>query len=224
MEGILANTALFEEYGIELPHDYVTFVEACDKFSEYGIRGFATDYKYDYTASYMLQAWSIPLLQKYRRAYHGVMKAMDGNIDYIPDELGVKLFSRLGQILKDTDAQADDTKKRIFKYIQDFCVGKIAMIRQSTNIAEYQDEGMNNLILLPYFGETDNDNWYFSTPGYSIAMNGKLKGAGKKKEELALDIVRYMFGSDVMNAMADRIQSVVVYNKDVNVDVQDIFF
>lgn len=32
-----------------------------------------------------------------------------------------------------------------------------------------------------------------------------------------------MFGSDVMNAMADRIQSVVVYNKDVNVDVQDIF-
>ena len=86
--------------------------------------------------------------------------------------------------------------------------GKIAMIRQSTNIAEYQDEGMNNLILLPYFGETDNDNWYFSTPGYSIAMNGKLKGAGKK-EELALDIVRYMFGSDVMNAMADRIQSVV---------------
>lgn len=63
VEGILANTAVFEKYGIELPHDYVTFVEACNKFSEYGIRGFATDYKYDYTDSYMLQAWSIPLLQ-----------------------------------------------------------------------------------------------------------------------------------------------------------------
>ena len=221
VEGILANTALFEEYGIELPHDYVTFVEACDKFSEYGIRGFATDYKYDYTASYMLQAWSIPLLQSTEgRTWR--YEAMDGNIDYIPDELGVKLFSRLGQILKDTDAQADDTKRGYSSIFQDFVSGKIAMIRQSTNIAEYQDEGMNNLILLPYFGETDNDNWYFSTPGYSIAMNGKLKGAGKK-EELALDIVRYMFGSDVMNAMADRIQSVVVYNKDVNVDVQDIF-
>lgn len=221
VEGILANTALFEEYGIELPHDYVTFVEACDKFSEYGIRGFATDYKYDYTDSYMLQAWSIPLLQSTEgRTWR--YEAMDGNIDYIPDELGVKLFTRLGQVLKDTDAQADDTKRGYSSIFQDFVSGKIAMIRQSTNIAEYQDEGMNNLILLPYFGETDNDNWYFSTPGYSIAMNGKLKGAGKK-EELALDIVRYMFGSDVMNAMADRIQSVVVYNKDVNVDVQDIF-
>ena len=221
VEGILANTALFEEYGIELPHDYVTFVEACDKFSEYGIRGFATDYKYDYTDSYMLQAWSIPLLQSTEgRTWR--YEAMDGNIDYIPDELGVKLFTRLGQVLKDTDAQADDTKRGYSSIFQDFVSGKIAMIRQSTNIAEYQDEGMNNLILLPYFGETDNDNWYFSTPGYSIAMNGKLKGAGEK-EELALDIVRYMFGSDVMNAMADRIQSVVVYNKDVNVDVQDIF-
>ncbi len=120
VEGILANTALFEEYGIDLPHDYVTFVEACDKFSEYGIRGFATDYKYDYTASYILQVWSIAL-----QVQKGVLlryEAMDGNIDYIPDELGVKLFSRLGQILKDTDAQADDTKRGYSRILQEFCV------------------------------------------------------------------------------------------------------
>ena len=111
----------FEKYGIELPHDYVTFVEACNKFSEYGIRGFATDYKYDYTDSYMLQAWSIPLLQSTEgRIWR--YEAMDGKIDYIPDELGVKLFSRLGQVLKNTDAQADDTKEDIQVYSKGFCV------------------------------------------------------------------------------------------------------
>lgn len=136
VEGILANTAVFEKYGIELPHDYVTFVEACNKFSEYGIRGFATDYKYDYTDSYMLQAWSIPLLQSTEgRIWR--YEAMDGNIDHIPDELGVKLFSRIGQVLKDTDAQADDTKRGYSSIFQNFVSGKIAMIRQSTNIAEY---------------------------------------------------------------------------------------
>lgn len=67
VEGILANTELFDEYGIQLPYNYDTFVEACNKFGEYGIRGFATDYKYDYTDSYMLQAWSIPLLQSSKR-------------------------------------------------------------------------------------------------------------------------------------------------------------
>ena len=221
VEGILANTALFEEYGIEIPHDYETFVEACDKFSEYGIRGFATDYKYDYTDSYMLQAWSIPLLQS-AEGRNWRYEAMEGSIDYMPEELGMKLFSRLEQVLKDTDAHAEDIKRGYSNVFEEFVSGKIAMIRQSTNIADYQAEGMNNLLLLPYFGETENDNWYFSTPGYSIAMNGKLKGTGKR-EELALDIVRYMFSSEVMNAMADRIQSFVVYNKDVNVDVQDIF-
>ena len=221
VEGILANTALFDEYGIEIPHDYETFVDACDKFSEYGIRGFATDYKYDYTNSYMLQAWSIPLLQSAEgRSWR--YEAIEGDIDYMPEKLGMKLFSRLEQVLKDTGAQPDDVKRGYSNVFEEFVSGKIAMIRQSTNIAEYQAEGMENLLLLPYFGETDNDNWYFSTPGYSIAMNGKLKGAGKR-EELALDIVRYMFSSEVMNAMADRIQSFVVYNKDVNVDVQDIF-
>ena len=221
VEGILANTALFEEYGIELPHDYVTFVEACDKFSEYGIRGFATDYKYDYTDSYMLQAWSIPLLQSSKgRIWRN--DAAEGNVDYLPDELGTQLFSRLEQVFKDTGVQAEDASRGYSVTFEDFVSGKVAMIRQSTNIAEYQAEGMTSLMLLPYFGETENDNWYFSTPGYSVAMNGKLKGAGKR-EELALDIVRYLFSSDVMNAMADRIQSFVVYNKNVNVDVQDIF-
>ena len=73
VEGILANTALFEEYGIELPHDYVTFVEACDKFSEYGIRGFATDYKYDYT-DYICYRRGRFLCYKVQKGVPGVMK------------------------------------------------------------------------------------------------------------------------------------------------------
>lgn len=168
VEGILANTELFDEYGIQLPYNYDTFVEACNKFGEYGIRGFATDYKYDCTDSYMLQAWSIPLLQSSKgRIWRN--DASEGNVDYLPDELGTQLFSRLEQVFKDTGVQVEDVSR-----------------------------------------------------GYSVAMNGKLKGAGKR-EELALDIVRYFFSSEVMNAMADRIQSFVVYNKNVNVDVQDIF-
>lgn len=202
VEGILANTELFDEYGIQLPYNYDTFVEACNKFGECGIRGFATDYKYDYTDSYMLQAWSIPLLQSSKgRIWRN--DASEGNVDYLPDELGTQLFSRLEQVFKDTGVQVEDVSRGYSVTFEDFVSGRVAMIRQSTNIAEYQAEGMTSLMLLPYFGETENDDWYFSTPGYSVAMNGKLKGAGRR-EELALDIVRYFFSSEVMNAMPDR--------------------
>ncbi|MDO5338498.1 MAG: extracellular solute-binding protein [Eubacteriales bacterium] len=221
VEGILANTELFERYGIQIPYNYETFVEACSEFEKHGIRGFVTDYKYDYTDSYMLQAWSIPLLQS-TEGRNWRNEAMEGEIDYLPDEIGTQLFSRLEQVLKDTGAKAEDVNRGYSSTFSQFVSGQIAMIRQSTNIAEYQEEGMNNLLLLPYFGEKESDNWYFSTPGYSVAMNGKLKGDGER-EELALDIVRYLFSSEVMNAMADRIQSFVVYNKNVNVDVQYIF-
>ena len=139
VEGILANTELFDEYGIQLPYNYDTFVEACNKFGEY-----------DYTDSYMLQAWSIPLLQSSKgRIWRN--DASEGNVDYLPDELGTQLFSRLEQVFKDTGVQVEDVSR-----------------------------------------------------GYSVAMNGKLKGAGKR-EELALDIVRYFFSSEVMNAMADML-------------------
>ncbi len=221
VEGILANTALFEEYGIEIPHDYETFIEACNKFREYGIRGFAADYRYDYTDSYMLQAWSIPLLQS-AEGRNWRNEVMEGETSYMPEELGTKLFTRLEQVLRDTEALEQDTGRDCPDTFDQFVSGQIAMIRQSTNVAEYQKAGMNSLLLLPYFGETESDNWYFSTPGYSVAMNGKLKGDAKR-EDLALDIVRYLFGGEVMNAMADRIQSFVVYNRNVNVDVQDMF-
>ncbi|MDD6333410.1 MAG: ABC transporter substrate-binding protein [Clostridia bacterium] len=221
IEGILANKNLFEQYGIDIPVDYPTFVEACEQFAEYGIRGFATDYKYDYTDSYMLQAWSIPLLQSAEGRKWRVM-AMSGKIDYLPEELGVRLFSRLGQVLVDTNVEASDIERGYSKTFEEFTGGRIAMIRQSTNIAEYQAEGMDNLILLPFFGETEEDNWYFSTPGYSVAMNRKLSGAGRR-EEKALDIVRYLFSNEVMNAMAQRTQSFIVYNKNVSVDIQDTF-
>ena len=66
----------------------------------------------------MLQAWSIPLLQSTEgRTWR--YEAMDGNIDYIPDELGAKLFSRLGQVLKMTQ------KEDIQVYSRILCPGRL---------------------------------------------------------------------------------------------------
>ena len=62
VDGFLANLDLFEEYGVEIPTDYSSFVKAIQKFEENGIRGFATDYIFDYTCLEILQGTSIPTL------------------------------------------------------------------------------------------------------------------------------------------------------------------
>lgn len=60
--GIIANTDLFEQYGIPLPTDYESFAAACEAFAQEGIQPYTSDYKYPYTCLYTLEGWAIPTL------------------------------------------------------------------------------------------------------------------------------------------------------------------
>ena len=73
-DGFVANKALFAKYNIPLPHDYASFRFACKEFAKHGIRGFVSDFYYDYTPMEILQGLSISQLQslegqKWRLAY-----------------------------------------------------------------------------------------------------------------------------------------------------------
>ena len=54
----VVNRSLFEQYDIPLPTDYASFVAACQAFEKVGIRGFTSDYTYDYTCMETLQGLS----------------------------------------------------------------------------------------------------------------------------------------------------------------------
>ena len=56
--GFVGNRSLFEQYDIPLPTDYASFVAACQAFEKVGIRGFTSDYTYDYTCMETLQGLS----------------------------------------------------------------------------------------------------------------------------------------------------------------------
>ena len=46
MDAFLANKDLFDEHGIDLPHDYASFVSACRQFESCGIKGYLSDFSY----------------------------------------------------------------------------------------------------------------------------------------------------------------------------------
>ncbi len=60
VDGFVANRGLFEQYNIPLPTDYESFVSSCQAFEKVGIRGFVSDFSYDYTCMEILQGLSIP--------------------------------------------------------------------------------------------------------------------------------------------------------------------
>ena len=70
----------------------------------------------------MLQAWSIPLLQSSKgRIWRN--DASEGNVDYLPDELGTQLFSRLEQVFKDTGVRVEDVSRGYSVTFEDFVSG-----------------------------------------------------------------------------------------------------
>ena len=49
VDSIVANKDLFDQYHIPLPTNYSEFVAAIDAFEAVGIKGFQTDWYYDYS-------------------------------------------------------------------------------------------------------------------------------------------------------------------------------
>ena len=66
--GFVVNRSLFEQYDIPLPTDYASFVAACQAFEKVGIRGFTSDYTYDYTCMETCRGFLLPSLPPPRGA------------------------------------------------------------------------------------------------------------------------------------------------------------
>lgn len=219
LEGVMANLDLFEQYGVDVPADYASFAAACEKFAQYGIRGFGTDWKYDYSDTYALQGWNIAALQtvdglKWRSAM------VTGGDMRLNDELGLKMFTHMQEVLRDTGVNIDDMKRGYTINYNELMEGKVAMTRWDSSLHSVKGEGMlNNVVLLPYFGENENESWYFSSPAYCVALNGKL--SGDAREEAALEIVRTLFTQDVIERIAANNGGAITYVKGAHLELAD---
>ena len=108
--GFVVNKGLFEKYGIELPTDYDSFVLACQKFEEAGVRGFTADYYYDYTCMETLQGLSASELtstdgRKWRTAYSDPANKERVGLD---DIVWPQAFEHMEQFINDVKLGQDD--------------------------------------------------------------------------------------------------------------------
>lgn len=104
VDTLVANKALFEEYGIELPTDYESFVSACREFEKHGIYGFVSDFNYDYTCMEILQGLSIAELtsldgQMWRMEYENPEES-DTGLDSV---IWPGVFERMEKFIKDAN-------------------------------------------------------------------------------------------------------------------------
>lgn len=221
--GIVANKSLFDEYGMELPTDYDSFAATCAAFEELGIKGFETDWKYDYSSLETLEGFNIELLQsidgrRWRSAYES------GETIGADEVVWPAAFETMYQVLQDTDnidpegtASEESLITRGYSFEKSGIENReIAMIRGSgADIVGFNTESGDEYVMLPYFGQTEN--WILTYPYYSAAVNSN----SDVDADLLLEIYTFMLGQNGQDTL-DTGEYMLSYTTDVTVEANEL--
>ena len=211
IHGILANQDLFKQYNIPLPTDYDSFSDACDAFQKLGIRGYTSDYKYDYTCLYTMEGYSVSDLTSLNGSIWRY-NYLNGLTDQLDQELWIKIFKNTEQFIHDAGLIPDDTSRGYSMTRKDLEEGKLAMIRgTSSDIINYSAYG--NMVMLPYFGKTEDDNWLLTEPAFHVALNGNLAD-NEERQAKTLEILNAMLSDEAINLLAENYLYVHKFSQD----------
>lgn len=224
VDGYIANADLFEEYGIALPTNYAEFADACRKFDELGLRCYVNDYREDYSCMEALQGCAIPELMTmegtmWREKYES--ETVDGQVG-LDDKVWDRVFDKFEQYMKDTMIRPEDTEMSFGEMKSGLLEGKTAIMRgTASDCAVFRKDNGINTVMLPYFGETAEDNWLLTYPTCQVAVNKAVEQDAKKTEAVCR-VLEAMFSEEGQRRVATD-NAVLSYNKNVNIEINDVF-
>ena len=217
VDGIIINKTLFDEYNVPVPTDYASFVAACEAFEAAGIRGFVSDFSADYTCMEVLQGASIPMLQsiegrRWRQQYES------GATQELSEEVWLPVFENFFNFADKVGLGAEDATYPNRTPKEMFTAGTAAMFRGTgADVISFPGRGQDEVLLLPYFGQSEQDNWYLTYPTFQIAASNKGMD-DPEREALILDIMTAMVNQQGQDHISYG-KNMVPYKKDVTLEL-----
>ena len=217
VDSFIINKTLFDEYNIPIPTDYDSFIAACESFEAVGIRGYVSDFAADYTCMEVLQGLSIPVLQsiegrKWRQQYES------GAVQELSEEVWLPVFENFIDFSQKAGLGEEDASYPNRTPQDMFSEGKDAMYRGTgADVITFPGRGQDEVLLMPYFGKTEHDNWYLTYPTFQIAASNKGMD-DPAREKLILDIMDAMVNQDGQDHISYG-KNMVPYKKDVTLDL-----
>ena len=199
VDGLLASRKVFEENGLEIPTNYEEFENAMEVFKEKGIIPFISDFKYDYTCLEVLQGVSISQLMtlegiEWRQKYES---EKEGDHVTLDEKLWLPVFEKFYSFVETTGLGQKDTNNSFLVVNNEFNAKNAAVVRNTAAVcAELAiTNGEIDPVMLPFYGETENDNWILTYPTYQVAVSKKVEENSRKKE-IVLDMLSLMLSEE----------------------------
>ena len=217
VDSIIINETLFKEHNIAIPTDYDSFITACEAFEELGIQGFCSDFGSDYTCMEVLQGFSISQLlsmegREWRQQYES------GATNQLSEEVWMPVFEKFFDMKGKTGLGEAETQMTNQDPKRLYTAGKLAMYRGTgTDVIAFPGREGDRSILLPYFGDTERDNWHLTYPSFHVAASKKAM-EDPEREELLLRIMTAMLSQEGQSCIAYG-KNMIPYNKDVTLEL-----
>lgn len=212
--GFVVNRGLFEKYDIPLPTDYTSFVSACQAFEAQGIRGFNSDYSFDYECMETLQGLSASLLassegRKWRTEYSDPASTERVGLDEV---VWPQAFETMAQFIKDTGLRASDTNLIYDDIAEMFSSEQLAMyFGSSQGVQMYRNQGIDT-IFLPFFNQ-NGEQWLMTTPYFNVALSKALEQDETRREK-AIQVLNVMLSAEAQNIVCSG-QDTLSYSQEV---------
>ena len=217
VDGLIMNQTLFEEHNIALPRDHASFERSVQAFEARGIRGFAPDFAEDYTCMEVLQGCGIPQLtsmegREWRQLYES------GKTHELSQKVWLPIFERFFQMKEKMQWTAEEVNHANWYPKKYFGEGTQAMYRGTgTDLEMFPARQNDKAILVPYYGDTQKDNWYLTYPAFQVAAS--KKGMDKpERRKLILRIMTAMLSQEGQKNINSG-KNMVPYNKDVKLEL-----
>lgn len=217
VDSIIVNQTLFEENNIPIPTDYASFIAACEAFEALGIKGFASDFGSDYTCMEVLQGFSISQLlsmegREWRQQYESGAK------NQLSEEVWMPVFEKFFDMKEKTGLGEAETQMTNQNPKELYMEGKLAMYRGTgTDVIAFSGREGDHSILLPYFGDSEKDNWYLTYPSFHVAASKKAM-EDPEREALLLRIMEAMLNQEGQSCITYG-KNMIPYNKDVTLEL-----
>ena len=217
VDSIIANRTLFQEQGIPLPTDYDSFVAACRAFEARGIRGFASDFREDYTCMEVLQGFGISSLlsmsgREWRQKYES------GSVQQLDRAVWLPVFQEFFQLKEQVGLGAEAIALDYRQVSDMYRQGRLAMFRGiGSDTIDCRGRDGDESVMLPYFASGDKKGWYLTYPAFQVAASGKSMENPERKK-LILNIMQAMLSQEGQNNISHG-KNMVSYTKDVKLEL-----
>ena len=175
-EGIVINNYLFDLYGIAVPNDKQSFVEACKSFSEKGIEPLAAGMADTETCYEVMQGFADASLVSETEDFLSQVLKRDSSSVSVDASSFPDALSYLGDLMAQGVISSEDFSETPDQAEQKFLDGKAAMLfLPDGQASSYGAQHNMTVRALPFFG--DSSSWAFAQPVF-VGMVSDVKTQG----------------------------------------------